>query len=280
MDGLLYVVATPIGNLDDISRRACQVLSDVDLIACEDTRHSRVLLSHLGIDKRLVAYHDHNEADATPRLLQLLADGRSIALISDAGTPLISDPGFRLVSAARAQGLRVVPIPGPCALIAALSASGLPSDRFLFVGFPPRGADERRRWLAELARESGTLICYESGRRAVATLGDLAEALGSGRRAVIARELTKRFETILDDDLAGLQQRVAADQDQQLGELVLLIEGNTRVDDERDADEQRRILALLADELPLKQAVALTARITGGNRNRLYKDALARRTGG
>jgi len=162
----------------------------------------------------------------------------------------------------------------------ALSVSGLPSDRFLFVGFPPRGADERRRWLAELAREPGTLICYESGRRAVATLGDLAEALGSGRRAVIARELTKRFETILDDDLAGLQQRVAADPDQQLGELVLLIEGDTRVDDERDADEQRRILALLADELPLKQAVALTARITGGNRNRLYKDALARRTGG
>jgi len=280
MDGLLYVVATPIGNLDDISRRACQVLSDVDLIACEDTRHSRVLLSHLGIDNRLVAYHDHNEAEATPRLLQLLADGRSIALISDAGTPLISDPGFRLVSAARVQGLRVVPIPGPCALIAALSVSGLPSDRFLFVGFPPRGADERRRWLAELAREPGTLICYESGRRAVATLGDLAEALGSGRRAVIARELTKRFETILDDDLAGLQQRVAADPDQQLGELVLLIEGDTRVDDERDADEQRRILALLADELPLKQAVALTARITGGNRNRLYKDALARRTGG
>jgi 16S rRNA (cytidine1402-2'-O)-methyltransferase len=280
MAGLLYVVATPIGNLDDISRRACQVLSDVDLIACEDTRHSRVLLSHLGIDNRLVAYHDHNEVEATPRLLQLLADGRSIALISDAGTPLISDPGFRLVSAARVQGLRVVPIPGPCALIAALSVSGLPSDRFLFVGFPPRGGDERRRWLAELAREPGTLICYESGRRAVATLGDLAEALGAGRRAVMARELTKRFETILDDDLAGLQQRVAADQDQQLGELVLLIEGDTRVDDERDADEQRRILTLLADELPLKQAVALTARITGGNRNRLYKDALARRTGG
>jgi 16S rRNA (cytidine1402-2'-O)-methyltransferase len=280
MAGLLYVVATPIGNLDDISRRACQVLSDVDLIACEDTRHSRVLLSHLGIDNRLVAYHDHNEVEATPRLLQLLADGRSIALISDAGTPLISDPGFRLVSAARVQGLRVVPIPGPCALIAALSVSGLPSDRFLFVGFPPRGGDERRRWLAELAREPGTLICYESGRRAVATLGDLAEALGAGRRAVMARELTKRFETIFDDDLAGLQQRVAADQDQQLGELVLLIEGDTRVDDERDADEQRRILALLADELPLKQAVALTARITGGNRNRLYKDALARRTGG
>jgi 16S rRNA (cytidine1402-2'-O)-methyltransferase len=280
MAGLLYVVATPIGNLDDISRRACQVLSDVDLIACEDTRHSRVLLSHLGIDNRLVAYHDHNEVEATPRLLQLLADGRSIALISDAGTPLISDPGFRLVSAARVQGLRVVPIPGPCALIAALSVSGLPSDRFLFVGFPPRGGDERRRWLAELAREPGTLICYESGRRAVATLGDLAEALGAGRRAVMARELTKRFETIFDDDLAGLQQRVAADQDQQLGELVLLIEGDTRVDDERDADEQRRILALLADELPLKQAVALTARITGGNRNRLYKDALARRSGG
>ena len=277
MAGLLYVVATPIGNLADISVRAREVLSDVDLIACEDTRHSRVLLEHFGIGTPLVAYHDHNEAEAAPRLVERLAAGESVALISDAGTPLISDPGYRLVRAARSADIRVVPVPGASALIAALSVSGLPSDRFLFVGFPPRGGDERRRWLAALAAEPGTLICYESGRRVAATLADLAASLGATRRAVVARELTKHFETILDGDLAGLARRVAADPDQQLGELVLLLEGDTRSEDERSAEEQRRILAILGEELPLKQAVALTARITGGNRNRLYREALAKK---
>jgi 16S rRNA (cytidine1402-2'-O)-methyltransferase len=278
MAGVLYVVATPIGNLGDISARACQALADADLIACEDTRHSRPLLEHLGIGTPLTAYHDHNESDASPRLIGRLRAGETVALISDAGTPLISDPGYRLVRAAREAGIRVVPFPGATALIAALSVSGLPSDRFLFVGFPPRGGDERRRWLGGLAAEPGTLICYESGRRAAATLADLAAVLGGRRRAVVARELTKRFETILDGELADLAARVAGDPEQQLGELVLLVEGDRRADDERGAADQRRILAILAEELPLKQAVALTARITGGNRNRLYREALAGQT--
>lgn len=265
-----------MGNLGDITRRACRVLADVDFVACEDTRHSRVLLDHLGIDARLIAYHEHNEARMLRRLLRLLDAGTSIALISDAGTPLISDPGFVLVRAARERGLAVVPIPGPSAVTCALSASGLPSDRFLFVGFPPRGEQARREWLASLSREPGTLICYESGRRAAATLSDLARVLGP-RRAVVARELTKRFETFLTADLPALAERVAEDPEQQLGELVVLIEGDARQDEERDGEAQRRVLHILAEELPLKQAVALTARITGGNRNRLYKEALAAR---
>ncbi len=169
-----------------------------------------------------------------------------------------------------------MPVPGPSAPICALSAAGLPSDRFLFLGFPPRTAGQRRAWIEAVAAEPGTLICYESPKRAAATLADLADLLGAERRAVVARELTKRFETFLDGTLSALAERVAADPEQQLGELVLLIEGDRRDDDARAEDEQRRILAILADELPLKQAVALTARITGGNRNRLYREALAR----
>ncbi|MCF7984411.1 MAG: 16S rRNA (cytidine(1402)-2'-O)-methyltransferase [Thiohalocapsa sp.] len=277
--GVLYVVATPMGNLGDITHRACRVLADVDLIACEDTRHSRVLLGHLGIDASLISYHEHNEAQMLPRLLGLLAEGKHIALISDAGTPLINDPGYVLVRAARERGLAVAPIPGPSAVTCALSAAGLPSDRFLFVGFPPRGEQARRTWLASLAREPGTLICYESGRRAAATLSDLADVLGP-RRAVVARELTKRFETFLAADLPALAARVAEDAEQQLGELVILIEGDLRADAERDDEHQRTILRILAEELPLKQAVPLTARITGGNRNRLYKEALTARDAG
>lgn len=272
--GVLYVVATPIGNLADITSRACRVLADVHLIACEDTRHSRPLLRHLGLDKPLVALHEHNEDEAAARLLALLTEGKDIALISDAGTPLISDPGFVLVRAARAQGLTVVPVPGPSALICALSAAGLPSDRFLFLGFPPRTDSARQGWLAALANEPGTLICYESGRRAVATLRAMADAFGP-RPAVVARELTKHFETFLCADLSALAEQVEADSEQQLGELVILVEGDRRDVDQRDCAEQQRILEILADELPLKQAVGLTARITGGNRNRLYKQALA-----
>jgi len=274
--GILYVVATPIGNLADISARACKVLTDVDLIACEDTRHSRPLLRHLGVDKPLIALHEHNEAEVAKRLLDLLDDGKNIALISDAGTPLVSDPGFVLVRAARARGLTLVPIPGPSALICALSAAGLPSDRFLFLGFPPRTDAARHRWLAALADEPGTLICYESGRRATATLRAMAEVFGP-RPAVVARELTKHFETFLSAELPLLAEQVAADGEQQLGELVILVEGDRRDADQWNAAEQQRILAILAEELPLKQAVGLAARITGGNRNALYKQALAAR---
>lgn len=277
MAGILYVVATPIGNRDDLSPRARETLNGVDLIACEDTRHSRPLLAAFGVGGELCSYHEHNEDQVAPRLLARLRDGDSVALISDAGTPLISDPGFDLVRAARDQGIRVEPIPGPCAAICALSAAGLPSDRFLFVGFPPRTRAQRLAWCQDLVREPGTLICYESGRRAAATLADLAEALGADRRAVVARELTKRFETFLAGRLDELAKQVAESPEQQLGELVILVEGDRRAEDERDRAEQQRVLALLAAELPLKQAAALTAAITGGARNQLYRDALAAR---
>ncbi|MEA3640449.1 MAG: 16S rRNA (cytidine(1402)-2'-O)-methyltransferase [Lamprobacter sp.] len=271
------MVATPIGNREDISSRAKAVLAEADVIACEDTRHSRPLLAAFGIRGELLSFHEHNEDQVTPRLLARLLAGEAVALISDAGTPLISDPGFVLVRAAREQGVRVEPIPGPCAAICALSAAGLPSDRFLFVGFPPRTRAQRLAWCEDFVKEPGTIICYESGRRAAATLADMADALGADRRAVIARELTKRFETFLVDGLQALSERLASSPEQQLGELVILIEGDLRSEDERDRAEQLRVLALLAAELPLKQAAALTAAITGGARNQLYKAALAAR---
>lgn len=272
--GVLYVVATPIGNLDDLSARATAILAGVDFIACEDTRHSRRLLAHLGLHKPLRAYHDHNEAQVLSELLDQLSAGASIALISDAGTPLISDPGFALVRAARARGHTVVPIPGPSALICALSAAGLPSDRFLFLGFPPRTSAARRSFFAQLAREPGTLLLYESGNRIITTLEDAAAVLGKARPAVIARELTKKFETFLSGTLGDLHARVTSESNQQLGEFVLLIEGDSGGESEEQEREEERILAILCAELPTRQAAALTARITGGPRNRLYRMAL------
>lgn len=185
--GLLYVVATPIGNLEDLTERARKVLSEVDLIAAEDTRNTRRLLAHLGISKRLIAYHDHNESGIAPRLITVLTQGQAVALVSDAGTPLVSDPGYCLVAAAWEAGIRVVPVPGPSAAVCSLSAAGLPSDRFLFLGFPPRGGAQRRAWIASVAGETGTLILYESGKRAVETLADLSSVLGEERRVVLAR---------------------------------------------------------------------------------------------
>jgi 16S rRNA (cytidine1402-2'-O)-methyltransferase len=274
--GVLYVVATPIGNLADMTPRACQVLTEADVIACEDTRHSRPLLRHYGIGTPLIAYHEHNEGEQAPKLLARLAAGESVALISDAGTPLLSDPGYVLVRDARAAGFRVVPVPGPSAPICALSAAGLPSDRFLFLGFPPRGEAARRAWIGANAAEPGTLILFEAGRRAAATLADLAAVLGP-RRAVLARELTKRFETFLDGELPTLAEEVRADPEQQLGECVILVAGDRRDAAGRDTAEQERVLDILAAELPLKQAAALAARITGGNRNALYRLGLQRR---
>ncbi|AGA90257.1 putative S-adenosylmethionine-dependent methyltransferase, YraL family [Thioflavicoccus mobilis 8321] len=277
--GRLYVVATPIGNLADLSSRAREVLAEVAAIAAEDTRHTRRLLTHYGIAAELIAYHEHNEAALTPRLLERLAGGDDLALVSDAGTPLISDPGFVLVRAARQRGIRVVPIPGPSAAITALSAAGLPSDRFLFLGFPPRTAARCRSWLAGLVDEPGTLVFYESGKRAVRTLADLAAVLGGGRRAVVARELTKQFETFLVGELAELAERLAGDAEQRLGELVILVEGASGGDDAAAAREQARVLGILAEALPLKQAAELAARITGGRRNDLYALGLARARG-
>jgi len=272
--GVLYVVATPIGNLEDVTQRALRVLSEVSLIAAEDTRRTRQLLAHYGISGKLAAFHDHNEADVAPRLLARLGAGDDIALVSDAGTPLISDPGFLLVRAARERGLRVVPIPGPSAAVAALSASGLPSDRFLFVGFPPRSGPKRRAWLDELRDQRGTLILYEAGNRVAATLRDLASVLGQGRHAVLARELTKRFETFLRGPLAQLRERVELDALQEQGELVLLVEGERAPPAAADQAEAERVLRVLTAELPLRQAAGLAAAITGARKNDLYGLAL------
>jgi len=266
--GVLYVVATPIGNLADISQRALEVLGRVDLIAAEDTRHSAGLLAHYGLHTPLMACHEHNEDKVVARLLEHLAAGKDLALISDAGTPLIHDPGYPLVSAARARGFRVVPIPGPNAAICALSAAGLASDRFLFVGFPPRAKARRQDWCAALASERGTLILYEVGNRMLLTLDDLAASLGGGRRAVLARELTKHFETFIEGSLETLMTRLREDRDQQRGEFVLLIEGHR--DGQGVEAEGERVLRILARELPLKQAATLAAEISSDRRNRLY----------
>jgi 16S rRNA (cytidine1402-2'-O)-methyltransferase len=271
--GVIYVVATPIGNLGDLTERARKVLADVDLIAAEDTRETRRLLAHCGISTTLVAYHDHNEAAAAARRIGLVESGQSIALVSDAGTPLISDPGYDLVAAARARGLSVVPVPGANAAICALSAAGLPSDRFLFLGFPPRTRAQRRIWIQSFALESGTLVFYESGRRATETLADLAVVLGETRRAVVARELTKRFETFLFGNTRELANRLASDEEQRLGEMVILVEGCPERQ-RSDQVEQERVLRVLATELPLRQAAGLAARITGGRKNDLYRQAL------
>jgi 16S rRNA (cytidine1402-2'-O)-methyltransferase len=272
--GVLYVVATPIGNLEDLSDRARKVLRDVDLIAAEDTRQTRHLLTHFGIATPLVSYHEHNEAGAAARLIERLESGLNLALVADAGTPLISDPGYDLVSTARARGVSVVPIPGPNAAVCALSAAGLPSDRFLFLGFPPRTGAQRLGWIASVSHEPGTLVIYESGRRAVATLADLAEVLGGGRRVVLARELTKRFETFLSGSAAQLAERLAADEEQRLGELVILVEGRQGPLSE-DRQDQERVLRVLATALPLRQAAGLAARLTGGRKNDLYRLGVA-----
>lgn len=271
--GVLYVVATPIGNIADISQRALDVLSGADLVAAEDTRHTGRLLARCGVDAKLWSNHEHNESQMVPRLLQRLASGEDVALVSDAGTPLISDPGYPLVRAARSAGYRVVPVPGANAAICALSAAGLPSDRFLFLGFPPRTKTKRLDWLSAVATEPGTLVLYESGNRILATLVDLATALGSGRRALIARELTKRFETFIDGTLEILPETLCEDPDQQKGEMVILVEGN-REGGDGDA-EGERVVRILARDLPLKQATALAAEITGIKKNLLYRLALA-----
>ncbi|HEX7044793.1 MAG TPA: 16S rRNA (cytidine(1402)-2'-O)-methyltransferase [Burkholderiales bacterium] len=272
--GTLYVVATPIGNLEDLSARAVRVLGEVDLIAAEDTRHSGKLLQHYGIRTKVVSLHEHNERTQTPRLVEMLRAGKSIALVSDAGTPLVSDPGFQLVRAARAQGVRVSPLPGPCAAIAALSVAGLPTDRFVFEGFPPARASARRAAFAALKHEPRTIVYYESAHRIVDSLADMAAEFGDERPAVLARELTKKFETIWSGTLGELCARVA-EPNERLGEFVVLLHGApaaARAAHEADAE---RVLQLLLEALPLKEAVALAARITGAPKNRLYQRALA-----
>lgn len=270
----LYVVATPIGNLEDLSPRAQQVLESVDLILAEDTRHSQRLLQHFGIRTICRSLHEHNEQQQVPGLIDRLKGGQTLALISDAGTPLISDPGYRLVKAAREAGLRVAPIPGASALIAALSVSGLPSDRFFFEGFLPARASARQERLTALADFSHTLIFYESSHRIKASLGDMASCFGSQRRAVVARELTKTFEQIQDGSLADLCLWLAADSDHQRGEFVVMVAGQERSEHGADEAEARRVLGLCLQQLPVKTAARLTAEITGLSRNQLYQWAL------
>lgn len=278
--GTLFVVATPIGNLDDISARALRVLREVSLIAAEDTRHSARLMQHFGISTPLAACHEHNERDQGGRFLAKLEAGEDVALISDAGTPLISDPGFHLVRQARAAGVPVVPVPGACALIAALSAAGLPSDRFVFEGFLPAKAAARRGRLALLKEESRTLIFYEAPHRILECIEDMEAAFGGDRQAVLARELTKTFETLKGLPLAELRAWVAVDSNQQRGECVVLVEGwQAPEGNEALSAEALRVLDLLLAELPLKRATAVAAEITGVRKNLLYQAALERRQG-
>ncbi len=268
--GTLYVVATPIGHLGDLTTRAQEILREVDAILAEDTRQSAVLLRHAGISRPLVAVHEHNEDERAVALVERLRAGESLALISDAGTPLISDPGYRLVAAVRAAGLPVSPIPGACALIAALSASGLPTDRFSFEGFLPAKEGERRTRLDALAHDPRTLVFYEAPHRIAETLATAVAAFGSERRGVVARELTKRFETILDGSLAELAQRVAADPDQQRGEIVLLVAGAPPAEDSERIAQGKRLYALLVEELPPARAAKVAAAYAGVAKKLLY----------
>lgn len=268
--GTLWVVATPIGNLGDLSPRAQQVLREAGLIACEDTRHSRPLLQHFGIATPATALHEHNEQAAAASLVAKLQEGTDVALISDAGTPLVSDPGYRLVRAARAAGIPVSPVPGACAAIAALSVAGLPSDRFVFEGFLPAKPAARRARLRELADEPRTLVLYESSHRIDESCADLVDAFGAEREAALLREITKLHETHLGTTIGEIAARVRSDAEQRLGEFVLVIAGRGEEADARLA-EGRRVYALLRAELPPAQAAKLAAAISGASRKALYE---------
>lgn len=279
--GTLFVVATPIGNLEDISARALRILREVALIAAEDTRHSARLLQHFGISTPLMACHEHNERDQGGRFLSRLLAGDNVALISDAGTPLISDPGFHLVRQARLAGVSVVPVPGACALVAALSVAGLPSDRFVFEGFLPAKSAGRLGRLKALRAEPRTIIFYEAPHRLLDCLADLETVFGADRMVVMAREITKTFETIKGAVLGELRAWVAADANQQRGECVLLVAGYEAASDQPAVDaDALRVLDLLLAELPIKQAAALAAQITGVRKNLLYQAALERKGNG
>ncbi|MEK9927850.1 MAG: 16S rRNA (cytidine(1402)-2'-O)-methyltransferase [Halieaceae bacterium] len=270
MEAALYIVPTPIGNLSDISQRAIDVLRQATLIAAEDTRHSQVLLSHLGISTPMVAHHEHSTAGALSKLLDRLRQGESVALISDAGTPLVSDPGYRLVREVQDAGLPVVPIPGPCSLITALCASGLPTNRFYFEGFLPAKSVQRRRRLEALAEQEVTLIFLEAPHRVAETLQDMLAIFGSEREVTLARELTKSFETIRRLPLEKMWSWVTDDVNQQRGELVLLLGPPAKQSATTVTEGALRILRLLSEELPPRKASALTAEITGARARDLY----------
>ncbi len=271
--GALYVVATPIGNLEDISARALRVLREVDCIAAEDTRHTGQLLRHFGIETPLLSLHEHNERARLEQIIAWLRAGKALALVSDAGTPLISDPGFPLVRALREQGLPVIPVPGPSSVLAALSVAGLPTDRFVFEGFLPARAAARRVRLQVLVREERTLVFFEASHRVVETLADLGAVFGGERPAVVARELTKRFEEVRGATLSELTAWLDADPNRQKGEFVLVVQGAPAAT-EADTPEIRHLLTALLLELPVSRAVVVAAKLTGLRKKPLYDLAL------
>lgn len=270
----LYIVATPIGNLNDITLRAIEILKNVDLIAAEDTRHSGLLLQHLGIKAKLFALYDHNEQEKSQILIEKLNSGLSIALISDAGTPLINDPGYHLVKACRENDIKVVPIPGACAAIAALSVAGLPSDKFSYEGFLPAKSKARQDYLTTLVNETRTMIFYESTHRLLDTLQDMQTVFGTDKQIVLAKELTKTWETIVSYPVNQLIYWLNEDVTRQKGEFVLIVEGHTKSDKDIDPNVINT-LKLLVKELPLKKAAAITAEIYGLKKNQLYQIGLS-----
>lgn len=276
LTGILYIVATPIGNLQDITQRALDTFTQVDLIAAEDTRHSGLLLSHYGIKKPFFALHDHNEQEKAHILVEKLKQGSNIALISDAGTPLISDPGFHLVRQCREAGIRVVPLPGACAAITALCASGIASDRFCFEGFLPAKSKARKDKLENIAEEDRTLIFYESTHRILDTLEDMQSVLGDDRYIVLAREITKTWETITGNTIKNLREWLLEDPNRTKGEMVLIVEGKPKSDNNDAISPQAvKALELIAEELPLKKAAAIVAELYGYKKNALYQFGLA-----
>lgn len=272
--GILYVVATPIGNLGDLSPRAIEVLAGVDVVAAEDTRHSGRLLQHLGLNKTMVALHDHNERERAAGVLDRIERGGQVALISDAGTPLISDPGYVLVKEARVRGLKVVPVPGPCALVVALSAAGLPTDRFVFEGFLPAKRSARRSALEAVVRQEATLVFYESPHRIRESVADIADTLGAEREVVLARELTKTFETFYTGTAAEVCLQLQADAHADKGEYVVMIHGAEPPEGAAPELDVERMLRLLMAELPVKKVAKIAAELTGLSRNELYQKVL------
>lgn len=273
--GILYVVASPIGNLQDMSYRAVDILKRSDLIVAEDTRHSKVLLSHYDIRTPVKSLHEHNEKEEAKGIVQLLLKGQTVSLVSDAGTPLISDPGYRLVVEARGAGVPVSPIPGPCAAIAALSVSGLATNQFIFEGFLPMKTTARRKQVEQLRDESRTLIFYEAPHRILDTLQDMQTIFGPERQAVLARELTKIYETVHGGSLKALLAWVESDKNQQRGEMVIIVQGAGSAAEKRTHLSAEQVLHILLKELPRNQAVKLTCEITGEKRNKLYKMGLS-----
>jgi 16S rRNA (cytidine1402-2'-O)-methyltransferase len=277
MSGTLYVVATPIGNLEDLTPRARQTLATVDLVAAEDTRHTRGLLSHIGAKPAVIALHEHNEEQATLKLIEALVNGKTVALVSDAGTPLVSDPGYRLLRAAHEHAIPVVPVPGACAVTAALSVAGLPTDRFCFEGFAPPKAAARRKWLQALVNEPRTVVIYESVHRIGDCLADLVTVFGAEREAFIGRELTKIHEQCIRAPLGSLQDLLAAGEIVGKGEFVIVIAG--AAEDRGSSVDPERLLELLAPHLGARDVARIAAELTGEKKNVLYKRVLELRGG-